>query len=133
MSAPENIKKMTQENKLEPINTGKLDKEGQEIYNLNLKTKIDKKTGAVIQGLMVGDSITVEKIYEGGFETKFDWSIKVKYKDKNCSFFMRDKFYEEWKVTGGVGDKIRITAENYEYTFDNEKKTAIGLKFKLIE
>jgi hypothetical protein len=120
------------ENILVPTLSGVKDKNGEDLYNLNLTTKVDKGTGQVYQGMAAGDSIIIEKLFEGGFETKFDWSIKAKYNDKTCSFFMKKKFFEDYKACGGIGDKVRIIAEPYEYTYQGKKGKTMGFKFELL-
>jgi len=124
---------MNEEQTLNPVDIGKLDKQGNPIFNLNLKTKVNKATGAVSQGLLVGNYIVVEKLFKGGFQTKFDYSIKVKYADKECSFFLSEKWFPKFEETGGIGDKVKITAIEHKYQYQGEDKTTIGFDFELVE
>ena len=123
------------ENQLEPtkvIKNGQalLDKEGNEIYNLNLKTKVNKD-GSITQGLTVGDSVVVEKVYEA--KSTYGYAIKVKFKDKLCSFFVKDDEYDKYSQVGGVGDKVRVTAIAVPYTYKGEAKTKISFTFAKVE
>jgi len=116
---------------IEPVNAGRKDKQGNDLYNLNLKNKFDKIKGTVEKGIAMGDSIIVEKVFEGGFKTTYDWAIKVIYKGKTCSFYLPDKYYESYKDCGGVGDKVKITANSYDYKFtDKDGKTIEGTSVK---
>ena len=112
--------------KLEPVDTGRQDKNGQQLYNLNLITKVDKSTGGVIQGLKVGESIVVEKVYDTGYEsTRFpgSFSCKILYDGKLCSFWLKGEAYDSFTKAGVAGDQISITAKAVEYIYKGEKKT----------
>jgi len=125
------------EQDLDIINTGKKDKAGNEIKNINLKTRLNKATGDVTQGLTVGNFITAEKVFPTGYKNDRGsyciYSCKIKYKDEEVSFTLNEKEHNEYKVTGGMGDKVKITLESYEYTYENAKKTATRLVFELVE
>lgn len=127
------------ENTLVPVNSGRKDKEGNELYNISLKTVVDKKTGKITQGLVVGDSIVVEKLFPGGYKTQYDWSIKAKYQDKVCSFWIkREDEYLAFESCGGIGDKVRISAVSIPYSFKDKKTqetvegVRIGYTFELV-
>lgn len=112
-------------------------KDGQKLYALTLKTKVDKATGKALTGLTAGESIVVEKVFAEGFENnKFDqpsYGCRVLYEDKLCGFFLDAKKHDRYKECGGAGDKIKIEAYQREYTYNNEKKTTLDFKFSLVE
>ena len=109
-----------------------------EYKNINLKTRVDKSTGQVQQGLTKDNYIIVEKV-------DFDKSLKVDkgsynlyrctalYKDEVVSFFLnRDDEGEAWDETGGLNEKVKITATSIPYKYKGEEKTRLGLVFELV-
>jgi hypothetical protein len=120
------------EQTLNPVDIGRKDKQGNQIYNLNLKTKVNAATGEVIQGLTVGNYVIVEKVFATGFEAKFGYSCKVRYNNTECSFFLSQKEHEVYKDLGGIGDKVKITAVSYEYKYQGVDKKGITFQFELL-
>lgn len=112
------------------------DKQGNDINNLTLKTRVVKATGEVLQGLKVGNHIIVEKIFAEGYKNDRGiysfYSCKAKYKGVEVSFLLNEKEHESYKEAGGIGDKVKISLESYEYTYKNEKKTANKLVFQTV-
>lgn len=107
--------------------------------NITLKTRVNRATGVVNQGLAVGNHIFVTKEdFEEAFEIDKGsyklYSCKVDYKGEVVSFLLnRDDEVAEWNNTGGVGDRVKITAVTIPYVFKGEKKTRLGLSFELVE
>lgn len=125
------------EQDLQVFRTGKTNKAGEEILNLNLKTRVNKSTGEVNAGLTVDNYVVVEKVFAEGYENKKPsysfFACKVKYKDEEMSFLLNEKEHEDYKSCGGIGDKVKVTLVSYEYTYQNDKKTATKLVFDLVE
>ena len=125
----ENI--MAEEQKLEIVPNG-------EYNNITLKTRVNKSTGQVSQGLTAGNYITVTK--EGYDEARLIdkgsynlYSCNVEYDGEVVSFLLnRDDEGEDWNACGGIGDKIKITAVSKSYKFKGESKTRLGLAFELV-
>lgn len=136
------VKNKMKEVKLNPIDTGKDNKAGDRIFNLNLKSRLDKATGEYIVGLKAGEFIVVEKVFKGGYETKRKdysfYSVTVKYDDKTCSFLLYEKDMTKLEEVGGIGDKVKISANSYSYMKKNKNGSetetkALGLNFELVE
>ena len=112
-------------------------KDGQDLYALTLKTKVDNKTGDVMVGLKAGDSIKVQKVFKGGFKNeKFEqpsFGCRVIYDDKLCSFFLNEQQHAEYEEVGGQDDEVIISAYTHEYTYNNEKKSTLRFKFELAQ
>jgi len=111
-----------------------IEKKGQ-YNNLILKTKV--VNGQVIQGVNPGEKIVVEKIkYAEGLKIeKFDrpsYICNVLYKDTECSFFLKEEEHKDFAASGGVGDKIELSIENQEYSYNGEKKTKQVVKTVLV-
>jgi len=124
------------EQDLKIIEVGKKDKNGNDIKNINLKTRVNKATGEVTQGLTVGNHIIVTKIFAEGYENKgasySSFSCKARYKGEEVSFWLSQKEHDQYKEVGGIDDDIKVTLVSYEYTFNNVKKTATKLVFDLV-
>lgn len=104
--------------------------------NINLKTKINKATGDVVQGISVGNHIIVEKIFAEGREVNMGtykfYSCGVKYKDEDVTFTCSEKEHEAYAECGGIDDKVKISVEQIEYTFKGQKKNRLGLVFEAV-
>ena len=113
--------------------TGRKDKAGNDIYNVYLKTMVDKTTGDIKVGLKPNQTIIMEKIFAEGYENKKGtysfFSCKAKYQDKEVSFLLFEKDHDSFKEAGGIGDEFSVTLTPYEYKFDNESKKANKLVF----
>lgn len=87
-----------------------------------------------LRELDVDKYIIIEKVYaEGmGVNGKYGkmFSIGVKYKDEVCSAFISDKQHEEYKVCGGVGDKVKITKYKAEVKVKAGELLVKRLKFE---
>lgn len=90
--------------------------------NLILKpSKKQREQG--VEGLKPGNYIFVEKTFPEGLEipskqfTKPDgspqlsYACKALYKGEEVSFFLKEQEHEAYKVLGGEGDKLKITAD----------------------
>jgi hypothetical protein len=125
------------EQKLEPVKTSYKDKIGQDIYNLNLKTKLDKATGEVTVGLKAGHYIIVEKVFPEGYENKKPtysfFSCRARYEGQEVSFLLNDREHELYKACGGMDDKVKIWAEAYTYNFQGAEKKGLKLNFEKVE
>jgi hypothetical protein len=112
-------------------------KDGTDLYGLTLKGKIDKKTGAPMTGLQVGEYIIVQKVFKGGYKNeRFEqpsFGCRVNYEGKVCSFFLNEKQHSAYEATGGEGDSVKIVPYLREYTYNNEKKTTFDFNFELVE
>jgi len=120
------------EQTIKPVDTGRKDKAGNQIYNLYLKTKVNNATGEVIQGLTANNHLIVEKTFAEGYKAKFGYSCKVKYNGIDCSFFLTEREHEEYKEIGGVGDKVKITATPYTYNYQGVEKKGMTFKFEQV-
>lgn len=98
-------------------------KNGNEYKNIVLKpTKKQRQAG--VEGLKPEHYIIVEKVFPEGFEniTVFDgkenksYSCKVKYGDDEVSFWLNERQHEAYKVLGGEGSQVKITAGLKENT-----------------
>ena len=113
------------EQKLEITKTSKGDKE---YNNLNLKTKVDKATGSVVQGLNVGNHIIVEKgeFAEGKEVGQYgSFLCNVKYEGVDVAFFLKDKEHPNFAACGGCGDKVKITMTSKQYTYNGKEGTSL--------
>jgi len=112
-------------------------KDGQKLYGLTLKTKVDKKTGGVLTGLSVGESLIFEKVFAEGFENNnFEqpsYGCRVIYDDKLCGFYLNQKQHDRFKDCGGAGDNVKVTVYEREYKFKGETKTTLDFQFELVE
>lgn len=112
--------------------------ENGEYNNITLKTRVNRSTGQVSQGLTAGNHIIVVKEdFEEAFEIDKGsyklYSCKVDYKGKVCSFLLnRDDEVADWNSCGAVGDKVKITAVTIPYKFKGESKERLGLNFELV-
>jgi hypothetical protein len=65
------------------------------------------------QGIKPEHYVIVEKIYAEGkeFEGKYgkSYSCGVKYKGKDCSFWLPELQHKEFAKAGGIGDKVKIS------------------------
>lgn len=92
------------------------------------ETKLEIKTNGQynnidLKGLEDGQYIIVEKVFAEGYKfeskkyTKKDgtptlsFSCKVKYDGKDVTFWLNEIPHNTYKVTGGIGDKVKITAK----------------------
>ena len=109
-----------------------------EYKNINLKTRVDKKTGQVQQGLTVGNHIIVEK---GDFTDALEipkgtynlYRFSGIYKGEEVAWFgTRQDEADEWAECGGVGDKVKITLVQVPYKFKGKEDTRLGLSFELV-
>ena len=80
--------------------------------NLDLKPKHNQG----IKGLEAGNYVIVEKIYAEAYEIqpknegqKPFYSAKVKYKGQEPTFLLSQAEHDQFKITGGIGDKVKIT------------------------
>ena len=113
-------------------------KDNKEYKNIVLKTKVDKATGEVRQGLKTDHFITVEKAFADGRKVAggADWTMfgcGAKYKGEEVSFVLYDRDHDAWKECGGVGDVIRISAYTHKYKYQDVEKSTLKLKFELVE
>ena len=110
--------------------------ENGEYKNIHLKTRIDKKTGDVMQGLKVDESIEVQKNFKEGREISMGtysfFSCGAKYLDEDVSFTLSEKEHEAYKGVGDEGDIVKITIKQESYTFKGEKKLKLTPVFELI-
>lgn len=106
--------------------------------NVYLKTKVDKKTGEVRQGLTLGNHIIVEK---GEYGEAFalekpeytSYKIGFLYNGEDVAYWTyRQDEAEEWNNCGGSGDKVKITAVSIPYKFKGKEETRVGLSFELV-
>ena len=122
---------MSEEQKLEITANG-------EYNNITLKTRVNKSTGQVSQGLTNGNFIIVTKEdFEEAFEIDKGsykiYSCKVDYLGTVVSFLLnREDEVAEWNSCGGVGDRVKITSTVVPYKFKGESKTRLGLTFELV-
>ncbi len=99
-----------EEQKLEIIENG-------QYKNLKLKSNTVKG----IKGIDTDKYVMIEKVYAEGLKIeskiykKFDgspaisYSCAVLYEGEECSFFLNEKEHETYSITGGEGDKVKIT------------------------
>jgi len=95
-----------------------VEKNGNTYHNLDLRDMGD------------GDSIIVEKLYEGGikmpdrYEGQESYAIKAEYNGEKVSFFLNDierngfvvsSAYTDFKECGGIGSKVRISTKKEIY------------------
>jgi len=114
---------------------------GKQYKNIVLKTKVDKRTGEVKQGLTSGNYIVIEKVFPKGYENKvgsgegaYSWfSCKAVYKGEEVSFPLYTKDHNNYEAVGGMGDKVKISAVSEEYEYKGEKNTRLALSFDLVE
>ena len=122
---------MAEEQKLEIVQNG-------EYNNITLKTRVNKSTGQVSQGLTTGNFITVTKEdFDEAFEidkgTYKIYSCKADYLGTVISFILnREDEVADWNSCGGVGDRVKITSTVVGYKFKGEAKTRLGLNFELV-
>lgn len=118
-------------------------RDGQVYKNINLKTRVNKATGEVIPGIPVGKYIDVEKMFADGLKgvSGPGWqlmNIKAKYEGEDVSFSLMDNDrddseYKKFLAVGGVGDVVRIAAEQVKYTYKGQEKVKIDLSFSKVE
>lgn len=135
--------------KLVPVATKYKTKDGEDVFNISLKTKV-QKDGSVMQGLMDGKHIIIEKIFPKGYENKYadysSFAVNVKYEGKICSFFLYEKDHTAFEQAGGSGDLVKVAANSYEYDKRDKKGEivkdadgnptklqALGLTFSKVE
>ena len=129
---------MSEEQVLDVYDSGKVNqKTGQTYKNIYLKTKVDKATGEVFQGLKAGHHIVVQKVFEKGYEFKGEdyssFSCLVKYGDHEVTFWLYDKDHEKYAAIGGVDDFVKIEAEAYTYKTKGVEKKGLALNFSAVE
>lgn len=96
---------------------------GKTYKNIYLKTRVDKFTNTVFEGLTANNSVVLEKAkYAKGLEKdmgdyKF-YICSVMYKGEECSVTLSEREHDAFSQIGGVGDKVRVTAKA-----DTNKKT----------
>lgn len=93
---------------------------------LEIKTKTtDKATynNINIKALEDGQFAVVEKLSAEGYKNVSDkykdykgnpavsYSCKVKYADKECSFWLNERQHAQYAVCGGIGDKVKISCK----------------------
>ena len=109
---------------------------GVDYNNIYLKTKVSKATGEVFEGLKAGNYMEVEKIFAEGLEKNMGsysfYICKVNYKGEECSFTLYENEHDTFKMIGGIGNTIRITAEAYEYNHKGKEKKALKLNFEKV-
>lgn len=118
-------------------------KEGRVFKNINLKPRTDRKTGAPIPGLIVGQHIIVEKLFPDGHvgfkgQGYTIMNYTVKYLGEDVSFSLIDGSSDtseakQFEATGGVGDKVKIEMTNHTYTYEGKEKSTLRLKFSKVE
>lgn len=76
-----------------------------------------------IKSIQDGQHIIVEKLQAAGFRNEsktyknFDgtpavsFSCKVKYQDKECSFWLKERQHKLYEVCGGIGDRVKISCK----------------------
>lgn len=95
--------------------------------NVVLKTKYKRQGRNLVledgkpviqhQGLEPGESTILEKVdfAEGrlmpGGQFGPSYSCTAIYDGEKVSFFLKEYEHEQWKVCGGVGDKVKVSAE----------------------
>lgn len=114
-------------------------KTGEQLFSVSLKTKVDKNTGDIIQGLKPGEELIVEKLFKGGLQGKFEGSYNIKFYieeegvKKLCSTYVNTKQHVAYEAAGDMGAKVKITAYNREYMYGDEKKTTLDFKFETVQ
>jgi hypothetical protein len=102
--------------------TEKQGKNGKTYKNINLKD------------LDVGNYCIVEKQYAEGLKVqgKFGdvFSVGLKYCDESVSAWLNAKDNEVFKNLGGVGDRLKVTAEEMRATNPKTKVTMLYKKLK---
>lgn len=121
---------------LQPVKANVKDKQGNDIYNLNLKTRVDKTTGEVSIGLKPGHYIELEKVFVEGYEHKKPgynfYSCKAIYQGQEVSFILSEREHDMYKELGGIGDIVRISAESYTYKYQGVEKKGLKLNFERV-
>lgn len=112
-------------------------KTGEPYKNIYLKTKLNKMTNTVYEGLTPGNHIIVQKIFAEDKEFPGNgyssFACNVRYADHEVGFWLYDKDHEKWAACGGADDFVKIEAETYTFTREGKQQQAIGLKFSLVE
>lgn len=118
-------------------------KEGKVFKNINLKTRVDKRTGGVIPGIPAGKYIEVEKLHADGKPgpSGSGWqlmNINAKYSGEEVSFALMDNDYpnsdyKRFSDTGGAGDVVRISCSAQKYTKDGKELSRLVLDFSKVE
>jgi hypothetical protein len=117
----------------------KSSKKGDKVYN-NLNLKEDDGNGTY---LLVDNHIIVKKSkYAAGMAkegvskfggTPYKYFIcNVEYDGKECSFLLYEKDHEKWASTGGVDDKVKISAREVPVVQNKQKKLVFVLDFEKV-
>lgn len=130
------------EQELQIYDTGVEDKKNggtfKNIY-LKTKTKVDPSSGDVDvkKGLADGNHVIVQKVFDKGFKIEKPnytiFSCKVRYKDEEVTFILNEKEHERYVNTGGMDDKVKITATAFESNFGGSTRKFMKLDFELVE
>lgn len=98
------------------------------------------KKVVVEQGLPINTYVVVEKLQAAGYENKGEFgssfSCKVKYQDKDCSFWLKDTKtqpdHANYAKCGGIGDKVKISCTKETVVVRGEEKLAEVLHFEKV-
>lgn len=109
-----------------------------EYKNVFLKTKTDKKTGEVKQGLTLGNHVILEKgefaeayVHEAPNYTSY--KLEFIYKGELVAYWTyREDEATDWNDVGGTGDKVKVTAVSIPYKYKGKEQTRLGLSFELV-
>lgn len=100
---------------------------------LNITEKVGKNNKSYkninLKDISISNYIIVEKNFAEGLKVqgKFGdvFSIGVKYKDETVSFWLNAKQHDKYKVIGGMGDKVKITAVERRFVNPKTKITML--------
>lgn len=103
---------------------------GKEYKNLVLKTKVDKTTGAVEQGLLADHYAVLTKKYNEGKQTQYGYVVSAEYEGEEVSFFLNEREHALFVEAGGVDEQIIAKLEPYAFKKDGKDIKGSKLVFE---
>ena len=89
-------------------------KENGQFKNINLKKDLKKDHFTVVEKKFAEG---LPKTFSKNGRSWTSFVVSAKYKDEDVTFFLNEKEHDVFKVTGGIGDKVKVskTLDSYEY------------------